>query len=187
MQLTLQTRMQLEEVQRRLRLTDMPITQPANRPPQQSKTDNAATEVSSFENPSRHAKLGALLGCIMQEHGIGDHAYALPRNAPLPQEAGSDIEIEDHDDRCVVADGIILSNKYGALPSEGEEASQDEGLSPPMDYMEMQNSRKRPPTDDPAVSKRGRIHVNFNDDAHTFVPPKVSPPATVDDEAQVAK
>lgn len=153
-QLTLQTRMKLEEIQRRIRISLVPIPTPDVQSAQRSRID--ANRECPAADPPRHAQLGVLLGSVMREHGIGpcadDNSPLSSKDIPLPPDTVEDIEVEVAEVQVpyAVADGISLSNQFADLSRTEEEDDPEEGS--PMDATLSTIARKRPP---PASSPAG--------------------------------
>lgn len=65
--------MQIEMIQRRVRVSRLPLTKSANQSPMRSKLDTTreCPDAVSTNDPPRHAKLGHLLGSILRMHEIG--------------------------------------------------------------------------------------------------------------------
>lgn len=78
--LTLQTRLQLEEVQCRIMLRKNAITPHGKQPPTPAVVTAYPRGTASSSYPGRHERLGNLLGTILVENGIITH-----RKATQPQ------------------------------------------------------------------------------------------------------
>lgn len=152
-QVTLQTRIKLEEIQPRIRLSLVPIPTPDVQSAQRSRIDanSECPAAASAADPPRHAQLGVLLGSVMRQQGIGpcadDNSPLSSKDIPLPPDTVEDIEVEVAEVQVpyALADGISLSNQFADLSRTEEEDD-------PMDATLSTIARKRPP---PASSHPG--------------------------------